>query len=309
MAARFWRKLALLAKIEGTYGTDPTPTGAANALLGIDVQFTPLEAQEVNRELLRPYLGHQGIILTGQHASLEFSIELAGSGVAGTAPAYGPLLRACALSETIVAVTSVTYLPVSTGFEAVTFYYNRDGVRHILLGCRGNVTLELVPQQIPRWRFKFMGLLGTIADTALPSVTLTGFIKPAVVNKANTTATLHSLALIAERLSLDLGMQVEPRLLIGYEAIEDVDRMTVGSVVVEANLLAVKDWLAIARAHTTGALSVVHGLTAGNIITIAAPAVQIGKPGEGQTQKILNNTLPLMLVPSTGNDEISIAFT
>lgn len=309
MAARYWRKLALLAKTEVTYGTDPTPTGAANAMLAIDATLTPIEAQEISRDLLTPWLGHQGVILTGQHASLEFSVECAGSGVAGTPPAYGPLLKACGMSETTVAVTSVTYEPVSASFDAVTMYFNRDGVRNILLGCRGTVTIEMTPQQIPRWRFRFLGLLGTISDSALPSVDYDGFVKPVEVSKANTVMSLHGLALIAERFSFDLGNQVEPRLLVGYEGIEIVDRQTTGSVVVEAVSLATKNWISIARAGTKGALSAAHGTVAGNIMTLTGPAVQLGRPSEGNTQKIVNNTLSLMLTPDEGNDEFAIAFT
>ena len=63
-------------------------------------------------------------------------MELAGSGTAGTAPRYGALLQACGLSETIVASTSVTYAPVSSAFSSATIYFNNDGIRHILTGCR-----------------------------------------------------------------------------------------------------------------------------------------------------------------------------
>lgn len=163
-----------------------------------------------------------------------------------------------------------------------------------------------MPQQIPRFRFRFLGLIGTIADTALPTVTLTAFQKPVKVNKANTTFSLHGSACVMERLAIDLGNQVEPRLLVGYEGIEIVDRMSTGQAVVEAGLIADKDWIGIARAHTTGPLAVQHGTVAGNIVELGAGAVQIGRPGEGETQRILNNTLPLMLTPSSGNDELSI---
>lgn len=307
--ARYWRKLALLGKMETTYGTDSSPTGAANAIQAIDARLTPIEAQEISRELLFPYLGHQGVMLTGEHASLEYSVECTGSGVKGTPPKYGPLLRACGLKETVVANTSVTYTPVSAAYESASQYYNRDGVNNILLGSRGSVTLDMTPTQIPRWRFTFKGLIGTVADVALPVADYSGYIKPVEISKANTTISLHGLALIAERFSFDLGNQVEARLLVGYEGIEIVDRQATGSVVAEAVALAQKNWISIARAETTGALSLTHGTIAGNIMTMTAPAVQIGRPTEGNTQKIVNNTLPLMFTPNTGNDEFSIVFT
>lgn len=309
MAKRYWRRLALLAKTEVSYGTDPVPTGMANAIQAIDAVLTPLVAQQISRDLLRPYLGHPGVLLTGEHAMVEFSVELAGSGTAGTAPAFGPLLLACGMSETIVAATSVTYAPVSSLYNAVTIYFNRDGVRHVLLGARGSWTLDLTVGRVPRLRFRFLGLIGTISDTALPAVTLTAWKRPAKVNKANTTITLHGLALVTPGLTLDLGARVEPRMLVGEETIEIVDRQATGSVTPDAVLLATKNWMSIARGETTGALSAVHGTVAGNIATIAGPSVQIGPPTEQEAQGILTNTLPLILQPDAGNDELSIAFT
>ncbi|QDY99061.1 hypothetical protein FQ775_01010 [Nitratireductor mangrovi] len=306
MSRRYWRKLALLAKIESVYGTDPTPTGADNAIQAVDAQFTPMEGGEEQRELLVPWLGHQGVILTGLHGRLEFSVEVAGAGAAGDAPPYGALLRACGLSETVTGGVDVEYAPVSTGFEAVSIYYNRDGVRHILLGARGTVSMQFPPNRIPRFRFNLIGLHGTVSDQALPAVTLSGFQKPVVVSKANTQFSLHAYAGPTENISIDLGNQVEPRLLVNYEAAEIVDRRATGQVVMEATNLATKNWDAIVKAHTDGALALTHGTVAGNIVAIAAPAVQIGRYGEGQSQNILNNTLPLMIKPQSGNDELTI---
>ena len=88
------RKRLIVAKIESTYGTDPTPTGA-NAILVRNLEITPLEAETVNRDLVRPYLGASDQLLAQTRVSMTFEVEMAGSGTAGTAPAYGPLLKAC----------------------------------------------------------------------------------------------------------------------------------------------------------------------------------------------------------------------
>ena len=306
MAERYWKKLALLAKLEDTYGTDATPTGSANAILGVDVNFTPLAGGEASRDLLLPYLGNQGVMLTGEYGQIEFSVEVAGAGTAGEAPAYGPILRACGMAETIDAGVEVVYNPVSAAFESVSLYYNRDGVRHILLGCRGNFTVNLVPSQIPRYRFTMMGLLGTIADSALPAVDHSAFVKPVPVSKAKTTASLHGYAGAFESLALDMGQAVSARMLINEEKIVLPDRSGSGTAVVAANTLATKDWFSIIRDRTRGALEAVHGTAGGNIVQFDAPAVEIGRPTEGQTDNVLNYSLPLMLCPDEGNDELTI---
>ncbi|MBW8283524.1 MAG: hypothetical protein K0M55_07975 [Rhizobium sp.] len=306
--ARYFRNRAILVKPETTYGVDAVPTGAANAMQMTNVNFEPLVGEDVNRDLVLPYMGHQGVMLVGNYARISGEVEIAGSGTAGTAPAVGPLLRACALAEVITAATDVKYTPISSLQEAVSIYFNVDGVRHVLLGARGTMTLQLTPKQIPRFVFTMTGLLGTITDQALPTVDLTDFIKPVTVSKANTTFSLHGHAGACEGVSMDLGNQVEPRLLIGAESIELVDRMMTGNATMEAVSLATKNWFQIAQAHTTGALAAQHGTVAGNIIKFEAPAVQIGRLNYGETQKIVNNGLPLMFQPVAGNDEFVITF-
>ncbi|MQT13641.1 phage tail tube protein [Segnochrobactrum spirostomi] len=307
--ARRWKKMAILAKVETTVGTDAVPTGAANAIQALDVTLTPLAGDEIQRDYMVPYLGNQGALLVGNYNELQFSVELSGSGTLGTPPALAPLLKACAFAEVITAGASVAYNPISSGFQAVSIYANLDGVNHVLLGARGTCTLNLAPKQIPRLQFNFKGLLGPIADVALPSVTLTSWLPAVPVSKANTPVwTLHGHSAIAESLSIDVGNTVTVRSLVNYEGIEITDRSATGSMVIEAVAIGTKDWFSLARAGTTGALAITHGMVAGNIVDIAAPAVQIGRPTYGQTDAIINNTLPLMLRPASGNDELTLTF-
>jgi hypothetical protein len=305
---RFLVNMAALVKIEADYGTDATPTGLLNAMQFNDVTVNPMAGGEVSRDLLLPYMGHQGVILTGTHGTLQGSVELAGSGDAGTAPAFGPLLRACGMAEVLTADTDAQYNPISGAFEAASIHYNLDGVRHILLGCRGSFSLSLVPSQIPRLSFDFKGLSGTITDTALPTVDLDAFIDPVPVNKANTTMSLFGWSAIAESISIDLAAAVEPRFLIGEESMKITGRKSTGTAVVQATTLATKNWFDLSKTHTKGALDIQHGTVAGNIVDIEAPAVQIGRVTQGATQGIANYSLPLMLTPDAGNDEFVLTF-
>jgi hypothetical protein len=307
MPKRYVRKLAMLAKIETTYGVDAAPTGAANAILMTQASIEPMAGSEESRNLLLPWLGHQGVVLTGQHVVIEGMVEVAGAGAAGSAPGYGPLLRACGMAQTIVAGVSVDYDPVSAGYEALTCYYNLDGVRHIVLGARATVSVDLSAQKIPHFRFRIVGLLGTISDAVLPVPIVTAFQTPRVVSNANTDFSIHGFSGIAEQLSIDLGNQVEPRLLVGAESVEIVDRQSTGSVTLEANLMAAKNWFEIADLRTRGALSIVHGTEVGNIVEFTAPTVEVGRPSHGDSQGILSYNLSLMLCANLGNDELKIS--
>jgi len=306
VARRYYRKLAILAKVEAGYGTDAAPTGATNAMLMTDVTVTAMEGDKVSRDLLLPYFGDQGFVLAGLHAKVEGSIEIAGAGAKGTVPGYGALLRACGLSETVTAGAKVEYRPVSASQESVSLYANLDGVNHVLLGARGTVTASFTPKQIPKFRFSLSGLLGPVADTPLPTASFAAFQKPLVCSKANTTFALHGLQPVMESLSLDLGNQVEPRMLVNAESIEITDRKVSGTTVIEAVALAVKDWFTAAQASRTGALLLTHGVADGGIVELEAAAAQVGQPTYGNTQGILNTSLPLALCPVSGDDEITI---
>ena len=52
-----WKTKIILAKTEVTYGVDPTPTGAANAVLCTDVSLNPMDGQDISRALELPYRG------------------------------------------------------------------------------------------------------------------------------------------------------------------------------------------------------------------------------------------------------------
>ncbi|HYC03716.1 MAG TPA: phage tail tube protein [Azospirillaceae bacterium] len=308
MAQKFWRKKVLLAKTETTYGTDATPTGAANAILCTNVSLTPLEAQEVGRELDTPYLGAQPDILVGRHSSLSFEVELAGSGTAGTAPAWGPLMIACGFAETVMAASKVDYDPVSSGFGSVTLVLNIDGTQHRLLGARGNVQLRAGAGQIPKLAFSFRGLFTTPTATALPTPNFGAFKDPVPVTDGNTpNFSLNGVSLVMSEFEIDMGNEVQGRFLVNQEMIALTDRRPSGRCNVEMpDLAAFNPYTLAGPPAQLVALAMTHGTTAGGIVELAAPKVQVGKPGLSQSQGVTHYALPLKLVPDQGNDELRI---
>lgn len=213
---------------------------------------------------------------------------------------------ACGFAETTLAATSVTYSIVEDAVSSATIYFEIDGVRHVMIGSRGTVTMTLAPLAIPTYRLSMTGLLGTITDQTLTAVTMAGWQKPLEPSSANTTMVLHGWASVAEQLTITLGNTVTPRFLIGSESVIISDRKVTGAAVVEATSLATINWFDRAINSTRGALSLIHGKTAGNIVEIAAPAIEIGKPSQGQKDGILNYSLPLSFCPTTALDELVI---
>ena len=86
---RYIRNTVILAKIETTYKTDSAPTGAANALLVSNVTINPLNANNVNRELIRAYFGGSEDLVGTAYLEATFDVEFQSSATLGTAPAWG----------------------------------------------------------------------------------------------------------------------------------------------------------------------------------------------------------------------------
>lgn len=302
------RRTVLLAKKEVTYGQDAAPTGASDAILVRNVTLTPLETKMEDRTVVRPYYGANEQLPGPAYASIEFEVEMAGAGAAGTAPAYGKILKACGMSETINAGVSVVYSPISTDGDALTIYYYLDGVLHKVLGSRGSMSFKLNAGASPTYSFKFQGMYVAVTDVSLPSVTLTAYQRPLTVTNANTTAfSLHGVSsLVMNALDVDLGSQVVHRDNVGAESVIITDRQVAGNVTIESALMAVKNWFTTVQTAALGALTVTHGTTAGNKVKLDAPSVQLTGPKYSDSDGVSMLQMGMRLLPVSGNDELTI---
>lgn len=307
------RKRLILIETESSYGTDPTPDGA-DAVLVRDLSITPQSSDVVSRDLIRPYLGASQQLLANTKVECTFSVELAGSGTAGTAPQYGKAIQACGLSETISANTSVKYEPESSGFNSITIHYNIDGVRHKVTGCRGNLTLNATVGEIPSLDFAFTGIYNAPDDTALPTPTYANQDDPVIFKNGNTSSfQLLSYAGALQSISMDLGTSLVYRELVGgTKEVLITDRAVSGSVSIEAVLMATKDFFAAAVDDDAalGNLQFTHGSVAGNIVQFTSSKVDIGDVSYGDQDGIAMLEIPYTCVPdSAANAEFDLIYT
>ena len=309
--AQLTRKRVILIEAESSYGTDPTPA-ATDVVLVRDLSITPQSSDVVNRDVVRPYLGASEQLLANTRVECTFSVELAGSGTAGTAPRYGSALKACGFSETVSSGTSVTYAPVSSSFSSVTIHYNVDGVRHIVTGCRGTFVLNAAVGEIPSIDFSFTGIYNAPTDTALPAVTYGNQATPLVFKNGNTSGfSLLSYSGALMNITMDVGNTLVYRELVGgTKEVLITDRAANGSVTIEAPTLAQKDYFTAALTDSSlGNLAFLHGTTAGNKVQLTSSKVDIGDVAYGEADGVTMLEIPYSLVPSAANNEVSLVFT
>jgi hypothetical protein len=305
------RKRLLRSKIESVYGTDPTPAGT-DAVLVRSLEITPLNADVVERELIRPYLGNFEQLLGNQNVEVTFEVELAGSGTAGTAPAWGPIMRACGMAETIVASTSVAYAPVSSSFESCTLYFDNDGILHKITGCRGTFSMSAEVNAIPVLNFTMTGIYNAPTDTAVPTATYSNQAAPLLFRTGNTSSfSIFGYSGILQSVNFDIANETIYRELIGgSKEVLITDRKPAGEVMVEAVSLATHDFFTDATGTSTGGLSFTHGTAAGNIVAFSSPQTDLGAPSYSDQDGIQMISLPYTSTPtSSGNDEVSLTLT
>ena len=303
-----WRLKTILFKPETTEGTDPTPTGAANAMEVENMQINPIAGRVIQRSLDLPYLGARKDDLVDKHVVVSFDVGVAGGGAAGTAPPWGVLHRCCGFGEVIDDGVDVRYSPVSSAHESGGCYVYIDGVLHKSAGGRGNVSVRMPASDYPRLSYRFLGLFRPVTAAASPAVTMTAWQPVLPVGLVNTpTFSLAGHAARMRELMVDIGNDVQGRFLVGYEGIRIVDRAATGRVNIEAPPLATKDYFALAAAtpRGSGVLQCIHGTTAGNIVEIGAPVAEIGQPEYTNDQGEVHLNIPLGIKPDAGNDELT----
>lgn len=304
-----FKQKALLMKAEVTYGVDPVPVAGTNGILAMNGSIR-LEGDKLEREIDLPWFGGSPHVLVGRRATIEFDFEVVGASSVGTAAPIGVLLKACGMAETLVAVTSATYNPISSAIPSVTIYFWHNGQRFAITGARGDLSIQFDIKTYAKGRARFVGLFAIPTAVALPSPTLSNFQAPPAIE---TETFAFSLAAFAAN-AVSFGFAFNNELTI-HEGSEDrqvviSDRKPTFTARFYDPGVGVKDYWTIAKDATQVALTASVTGAAGKITTINCPVVQIEMPQlvdiEGATG--LEVTGPL-IPGSAGSDELSLAFT
>jgi hypothetical protein len=131
------RKRFIIVESEGTYGTDPVPDGA-DAILLMNLNPTPMQADVVQREVIRGYLGGAEQFVANVRSGSEFAVELAGSGTT-SAPRPGRLLQACGFAATTT-TPALTGTATAGALNSITLAVGASGVNGFYTGMILRIT-------------------------------------------------------------------------------------------------------------------------------------------------------------------------
>ena len=314
---RLMRKTFILAALETTYGTAVT-LASASALLASDmsIQYT---SNNKARDVVRPYLGASEELVGDDYMTIGFTVEAAGSGTKGTAPAWGKLLRACAMAETVVASTLVSYSPISTAMESLTMTFHIDGVSYALTGCRGTVDTSLLMSEAPKLKFTFTGRTDANPAAATLTADTTAWKVPLMVTNFNTAdlkigGTLNAAtgaitggeSYASRGLSVNLGNNVVYQPMLGADRVLITDRQVTGSTTLDLSAADEATFRGWVRANTLKSVSVEHGNVDGYRLKLFAPKGQFTNPQIVDQDGVAMTSFDLRMVPDAGNDEFRL---
>lgn len=304
-------KKYLLGKIEVSEGIDATPTVGANAILTVGLDATGLEGDQKVRELDGQFAGSRPSVFKQIRKPVSFGIEIAGSGVsATTVPAWMAFLRMCGFDAGVVGGSSVVQTPINPwSAPSMTLWPMYDNLKVAALGARANLQITIEDDEIPMFNLTAMGFppVGTVSEAALGALTIANQADPVLASTANTTFSFDGYAAALRRLTIDWGVKLEPRSLVGpADRVAQRNREPTGVALVEFPDIGTKNFFTKMNSRATGALQVVHGTVAGNIVQLDAPKMETGLITTPEDGGFLMANIPFRLLPNAGNDELII---
>lgn len=299
-----------LLKIEATYGTPPA-MAAIDAILLMEPQLQ-IEAQQLTRQVAKPFFGGDPFVLVGKTITLSFMSDLIGAVTVGNASPLGSLYRICGHSEVLVPTTSATYAPISTGIPSATVDFFWAGERHRMTGARGTMDMSLEINNYGRAQVVLTGIYNGPIDATPPSgISFAAFQTPQAIDTPNWVVQVGTYNCHARSLNINQGGSIARVATSESTQIMVTARASTGQLVaMKAEDLSVWDPTAIANAHTIQTITCSLTGSPGRNVAITARA-QLGMPSRGSpVEGLAAYQIPLSIIPSgAGGDEYSIVFT
>lgn len=318
---------ALFAKVETTPGVEATPltSGAGNDfILALEAQFSP-DFQAIERNYMRPSISGTPIAMGRQLATLTFTTEVFGTGVAAltttpttqkqATPKWADLLLGCGFVGTAVATPAgQTFSPITSNQQTLTLHLYLDGILHKLVGSMGTFSLTAEAGQIARISWTFTGVYIAPTAVAVPAPDFTNITPPLVQNAGFAIGATASTVFVPQTISFDIGNTVTPRAdansAKGFNSVLITGRQPTLTFNPESVPEASHPFWADFAAATGKAITMSIGSTAGNKMLFDAANMQITgmQYADRDGIRVYDITSRVSTTSPTGNDEVVFKF-
>ena len=304
---------ALLLKLETVEGDDAAPTGAADALQIINGSGG-LSAEQLEREIDRPFFGGRKATRISQAMNWAGDIELVGAAAPGTAAPISSVLQIAGHAETLDVTTpgdeNTEYNPISTGIPSATAYWYQGGEVQKGVGSRAQLDQILLEMNnFPRASLTGIAFPLANEEAPLPTADTSAFQEPPAIITETATVTVDGTTL--DGLSLELNMNANVPLVATTE--RRITRLTArnpqGTLRIFREERSVIDMRDIIRSGALVPIVWTVSQAGGQVIKLTMPLAQLFDPEFSEEEGMLVWDVPFRAIPSgSGNDEYLLNF-
>ena len=302
MANRYAR--LLLAKNEAVKGTDIVPVPANDAVRVLSAE-PAVTADNIERPVVKPTMGQLAHLIGKKTIQLTIECELRGSGAAGTAPDFGPLLRACGIDETIAASTSVTYDPLTGSHEAASIYWYEDGLLWKLIGAVGTFTIAYEMNTATKITFTMSAPYLEPTTAAYPGGETYQTTPPVVASSADVFS--EGSAIKVGSFEMGAAGDVQEHYTTGNHEFTVADRQPTLKLTKDS-VSTIVDWTAL-MGETNVALSATIDGGAGNIIVLTGDVARRKTISGALRAEVHTRDVEYNLYETTGDDQFRMVLT
>lgn len=313
MALLFSRNQVVLAKTETTAGTDASPSGS-DAIL-CEVVNPTVDGDLLENNVVRSSISKQPDKYINKKLRATIVVRAKGSGDADTPPEFAPLLKACALKETVVTTSgseAVEYTPVNSAsdMKTCTLYIYKDGLLFKGVGCMGNASFSGRYGEYPTLTFDMEGVFAGVTDASNPTPTYDS-TEPVEMKSEGFSFGSWGDA-VAREFGFETGNTLVSRGNInsstGLMPYIITERDPKWNSNIEAVLEATNSFWGDYQDRSTVALSLTHGSTSGNIVKFEAPKANFDAPVFSEESSINMYGLSGQLLENSDEDNFKLTF-
>lgn len=211
----------IAAKVETTPGVDSTPDATTDFILALNTSYAP-EFNLITRNYMRPSISNTPHFIGRQLATLTFTTEIFGTGIAAVTtdattqaqatPKWADLFLGCAMSGAAVATPAgKIYSPVTSSQQTLTIYCYYDGILHKLTGSMGTFSIDAEAGSLATITWTFTGVYNAPTAVSTPSPTISTVVPALVESCSFVIGSTAATVFVPQNVKIDMSNNVVPR--------------------------------------------------------------------------------------------------
>ncbi|HBO70370.1 MAG TPA: hypothetical protein DD658_09715 [Deltaproteobacteria bacterium] len=193
---------------------------------------------------------------------------------------------------------------------SITIYFYQHDILHVMTGCRGTWSIDGTAGEYGKIKWEFTGLYAGPTDATAPTdstfnATLPPPLKSGAFLLGAYAGTIGTFKMVYGN---EIAKRPDANAATGFLAQFIKDRKVTAEIDPEAPALSTFDPVTLLTAGTEQTMGITFGTSAGNRMKLHCPKVVLDSAKYADREGILTYSLPLLVCPSAGADDVTLTF-